>query len=74
MWSEKGGRLSRRTETNIVWVDLKAAKVDEQLFNEMGAEYGLRLDGLRVVLHYQISEEAIAKLEKLFSRALQRAG
>ncbi|OBT53915.1 hypothetical protein VE04_04952 [Pseudogymnoascus sp. 24MN13] len=70
MWTEKGGRLSRRTETNIVWVDLKAAKVEEQLFNEMGAEYGLRLDGSRVVLHYQISEDAIGKLEKLFSRIL----
>ncbi|KFY25120.1 hypothetical protein V491_01885 [Pseudogymnoascus sp. VKM F-3775] len=71
MWTEKGGRLSRRTETNIVWVDLKAAKVEEQQFNEIGAEYGIRLDGSRVVLHYQISEDAIARLEKLFSRVLQ---
>lgn len=74
MWIKMGGILSRRTETNIVWVDLKAAKVEEQMFNEMGAEYGLRLDGPRVVLHYQISEDAIVKLEKLFSRVLQRSG
>ncbi|KFY44079.1 hypothetical protein V494_01654 [Pseudogymnoascus sp. VKM F-4513 (FW-928)] len=70
MWTQKGGRLSRRTETNIVWVDLKAAKVEEHLFNEMGTEYGLRLDGSRIVLHYQISEAAIAKLGELFNRVL----
>ncbi|KFY48859.1 hypothetical protein V495_00969 [Pseudogymnoascus sp. VKM F-4514 (FW-929)] len=74
MWTQNGGKLSRRTETNIVWIDLKAAEVEEQMFNEMGAEYGLRLDGSRVVLHYQISEDAIAKLEKLFIRVLQRRG
>lgn len=69
-WVARGGNLLRRTETNLVWVDLKSLNISEEHFSEMGRRCGVKLDGCRIVLHYQISDEGIGRLERVFDIAL----
>ncbi|KAH7370944.1 pyridoxal phosphate-dependent transferase [Rhexocercosporidium sp. MPI-PUGE-AT-0058] len=64
MWVRKGGRLRRRTETNLVWIDLK----DEEAFRSLGRKYGIQVDGCRIVLHYQISPDSIRRLGQVHCR------
>ncbi|KAL4963145.1 pyridoxal phosphate-dependent transferase [Aspergillus stella-maris] len=70
MWMVLGGELEREVETNQVWLNLKQAGSSTQRFNELGAKHGVKLDGKRVVLHHQISEDAVTKLGLVFSEAL----
>jgi len=65
LWVGMGGMLSKPTETNMVWIDLEAAGWSDEEFVELGKEYGLRLLGGRLVVHYQIGEEAVERLEKV---------
>lgn len=75
MWVKRGGRLVRRTETSIVWLDLKHSGISKAEFNEIGMKYGVKLDGKRLVFHYQISEEALLRLTFVFDEAaLKRDG
>ena len=70
LWVGSGGKLSKPTETNMVWFDLENAGWTDEEFQELGKEYGLRLLGGRLVVHYQIGEEAIERLEKVLRKAL----
>ena len=70
MWVHKGGKLSRRTETNLVWVGLSHARCSRDDFIKLGRRYDIKLDGPRIVLHYQISEEALRRLELVFKAVL----
>ena len=70
MWIRQGGKLRRRVETNIVWLDLKGANISTEEFNNIGRQNGVKVDGSRVVLHYQISKDALTRLEKTFTHAL----
>jgi threonine aldolase len=72
MWQDKGGRLTKDVETNQVWIDLKALGVDDEDWNEIGRSQGVSLDGPRIVLHHQIEDEAIRKLEQAFDVVLSR--
>ncbi|OKO90614.1 Alanine racemase TOXG [Penicillium subrubescens] len=71
MWIERGGRLLRGVETNQIWVDLEGAGIDARVWNEAGRRHGIKLDGKRIVLHHQISEEAVSKLRDVFCEVLQ---
>jgi threonine aldolase len=71
MWVELGGRLLRGVETNQVWVDLEYAGIDARVWNEVGRKHGVRLDGKRIVLHHQISEDAVSKLGDAFCEVLE---
>ncbi|KAL2199310.1 pyridoxal phosphate-dependent transferase [Corynascus similis CBS 632.67] len=70
MWTDRGGRLSRPTETNMVWLDLASAGVTADALNQMGIQSGILLAGPRIVLHYQICSKALASLEQVFERIL----
>lgn len=72
IWEGLGGKLERPTETNMVWFDLESMGIEEKDFIQLGKEQGLRLGGSRLVVHYQISDEAIAKLEKVMRAAIDR--
>ena len=76
MWESRGGKLKSGmdVETNMVWVDLGASGVSAQRFVETGVEEGLRLFGGRVVVHYQICEEAVRKLGRVMDRVLMGIG
>ncbi|EOA88756.1 uncharacterized protein SETTUDRAFT_168012 [Exserohilum turcica Et28A] len=70
MWTDLGGKLQYPVDTNMVWVDLKASNVDLDSFIELGNKYGVVVRGGRFVVHYQIGEEAIEALRKVFTDAL----
>ncbi|ODM21379.1 hypothetical protein SI65_02222 [Aspergillus cristatus] len=70
LWTDRGGKLLHPVHTNMVWLDLEASGVGPNDLSEIGKEKGLKLSGGRVVIHYQVSDEAIAKLEQVFDVAL----
>lgn len=71
MWTQRGGRLKRPCETNMIWVDLDDAGIEVSRWNELGRIEGVRLNGQRIVTHWQISEEAIEKLGTVFNWVLK---
>jgi threonine aldolase len=71
MWEGYGGKLTAPTETNMVWFDLKAAGTDAKKFIEEGERAGLRLMGGRLVVHYQIGDEAVRRLDELMQVVLK---
>lgn len=70
MWRTKGGKLTQATETNMVWLDVDAAGVSEEEFVEMGVKEGVRFLGGRVVVHYQVCEEAVERLARVMDAVL----
>jgi threonine aldolase len=62
-WETKGGKLANPTETNMVWLDLDDVGISEEEFVQLGQQHGLRFLCARLVVHYQISDEAVRKLE-----------
>ncbi|KAH8744249.1 hypothetical protein F5883DRAFT_349382, partial [Diaporthe sp. PMI_573] len=50
MWTDKGGRVLRPVETNIVWLDLRGLGIESEEWNEAGRRNGIKLDGKRLVL------------------------
>ncbi|KAK4507870.1 hypothetical protein PRZ48_001605 [Zasmidium cellare] len=71
VWERYGGKTTNPVETNMVWFDLKAAGISADKFIEEGEKAGLRLRGGRLVVHYQIGEEAVRRVEKLAQAVLQ---
>jgi len=51
----------------MVWLDLKKAGIEVERFKEMGRERGLKFSRGRIVVHYQICEEAVQRLEDLLT-------
>ncbi len=74
MWLNKGGKLTQETETNMVWLDLEAAGLSKEEFVEAGVREGVRFLGGRVVVHYQVCEEAVGRLERVMDAVLSVQG
>jgi len=72
MWQRYGGKIENPVETNMVWFSLEAANISKEKFIEEGEKVGLRLLGGRMVVHYQIGDEAVAKLERLMQGVLKK--
>ncbi|KIW01776.1 uncharacterized protein PV09_06948 [Verruconis gallopava] len=70
MWTKRGGKLVHPVETNMVWLDIEAAGISHDEFVEAAKKHGIRSSGGRLVIHYQIGEEAIKRLEALFESLL----
>jgi threonine aldolase len=70
IWTELGGQLQYPVDTNMVWLDLDAHGIQVNHFIELADKYGVRVRGGRFVVHYQIGEEAIERLRKVFTEAL----
>ncbi|KAI0907880.1 l-allo-threonine aldolase [Ustulina deusta] len=71
MWTELGGRVTRPVETNMCWLDLESLGCSAARFEQLGREAGLKLLGNRLIIHYQIGEEAIEKLATVFQQVAQ---
>ena len=71
IWTGLGGVLRYPVETNMVWFDLEAAGISAERFIEEGQKVGLRLLGGRLVVHYQIGDEAVGRLEELMKVVLK---
>lgn len=72
IWESLGGKLDKPTETNMVWFDLEDLGVTPEEFVKLGKEKGLRLLGGRLVVHYQISVDAVAKLKEVMKVVIAR--
>lgn len=70
MWAQRGGKLLTRVQANILWLDLNHAGVVEEIFQEAGRRHGIKVDGSRLILHHQISEEGIRRLGQTFDQIL----
>ena len=70
IWTDMGGKLAKPTETNMVWFDLDDVGMSEEEFVELGRQNGLRFLGDRLVVHYQISDEAVEKLQAVLKTAV----
>ncbi|KAJ5157673.1 Aldolase vrtJ [Penicillium canariense] len=71
LWTSRGGKLQYPVHTNMIWLDLEASGVGPNDLTVIGQEKGLRLLGGRVVVHYQVSDEAIARLSQVFDVAMK---
>ncbi|KAL2401270.1 Alanine racemase TOXG [Exophiala dermatitidis] len=69
-WQRYGGRLTRPVETNIVWLDIKRAGYNAATWERLGRKKGVKLDGPRVVVHHQNSDEALQRMLELFRECL----
>ncbi|KAF4468173.1 threonine aldolase [Fusarium albosuccineum] len=73
LWTGMGGKIDEPTETNMVWLDLKAAGCSEKRFIEIGKEAGLKFMCNRLVTHYQVAqneEEVLRRLKIVFEKVL----
>jgi threonine aldolase len=52
-WVKSGGKLLGPTETNMVWLDIKAARLPRKELEKMAAEQGLVIKAERLVVHYR---------------------
>lgn len=69
-WVARGGKVALPVETNMVWLDLDAAGVERPEWGEWAREEGVRLLAGRIVLHHQITDEGIRRLQRVMDRAL----
>ena len=74
LWEFLGGQLAMPVETNMVWFNLEDADVRVEDFVAAAQKLGLRVRGGRLVVHYQIGDEAIQKLEVLMKEVLGGKG
>jgi threonine aldolase len=70
MWTEMGGNLDQPTETNMVWFNLEDLHLTGDEFAAIGKKHGLRFLAGRLVVHYQISDEAVERLESLMKEVI----
>ncbi|KAE8161316.1 l-allo-threonine aldolase [Aspergillus tamarii] len=75
LWQDLGGKLQQPTETNMVWLDLPASRVDRDEFYALGHQLNLKISNSlmvgRLVFHYQISDAAFTRLCELFESVLK---
>ncbi|KAF2465010.1 uncharacterized protein BDR25DRAFT_295787 [Lindgomyces ingoldianus] len=71
LWTNLGGKMKYPVDTNMVWLDIEAHGIDLNFWIELGEKYGVRIRGGRLVVHYQIEEEAIEGLRQVFGEALK---
>ncbi|KAH8674622.1 pyridoxal phosphate-dependent transferase [Tricladium varicosporioides] len=76
VWTDMGGKLSQPTETNMVWLDLDDVGCPGDEFVELGEKQGLRVLSSRgrLVIHYQISQEAVDRLAIVMEELISRRG
>lgn len=71
IWTDLGGKMMYPVDTNMVWLDIESSSIDLNEFIELGEKYGVRVRGGRLVVHYQIGEDAIQRLTQLFTEVLK---
>lgn len=70
VWKAQGGKVLHEVQTNMVWCDLDEAGVTKEEFVRVCGEEGLNVLGGRLVVHYQIGEEALGRWERVAGRIL----
>ena len=72
-WESLGGTMHEPVETNMVWVDFKKTGLSEEEFKKRAESYGIKFFGGRMVVHYQISDDAINRMERFFMDVLEKS-
>ncbi len=62
VWEGLGGRVTLPVQTNMVWLDLEGGGGVEEFVRAATAR-GLKVGGERIVVHYQICEQALEAME-----------
>lgn len=70
---EKQIPLESPADTNFVFLDLKAAKINPDVLVKKGLKYGVKLMGGRVSFHYQVTEESLEKVKLAILEAFEYA-
>lgn len=61
---EHGIILESPVDTNFVFIDLKANRMDSKLFVDLGrTKYNVKLMGGRIAFHFQVSRQAVENLK-----------
>ncbi|KUJ13864.1 aromatic amino acid beta-eliminating lyase/threonine aldolase [Mollisia scopiformis] len=71
-WESLGGVFENPVDTNMVCLDLVQAGVDVATLKEMAKEKGVKLTRGRIVVHYQIVDEAVERLEAVLTSLMKR--
>jgi len=74
MWTDLGGKVVHPVDTNMCWLDLEAAGIEEETYEKLARAEGLRVMSNRLVIHYQIyqnRDDTIPRLERLFKKAME---
>ncbi|KAF2799385.1 hypothetical protein K505DRAFT_321187 [Melanomma pulvis-pyrius CBS 109.77] len=71
LWTDLGGKLQYPVDTNMVWLDIEGNGISLNRWIELGDKYGIKIRGGRLVVHYQIGEEAIERLKQVFKDSLK---
>ncbi|KKA30809.1 hypothetical protein TD95_003670 [Thielaviopsis punctulata] len=75
MWTAVGGTVMSPVHTNMVWLDLDAIGCPAADFVEILKEQGLKTFGPRLVVHYQVAEnaeEVLKRLEVAFAKTMAK--
>ncbi|KAF1995391.1 l-allo-threonine aldolase [Amniculicola lignicola CBS 123094] len=72
-WAALDGKLVVPQETNVIWLDLDALKIDEDEWESQAKAEGILLHSSRILTHYQLSDEAVAQLKGYMQRSLEGA-
>ncbi|KAK8100394.1 hypothetical protein PG999_010768 [Apiospora kogelbergensis] len=70
MWTSLGGKFLRRVETNLIWLDLKDIGVEKAAFNDLACRHKVRVRAPRIVVHPQISPDALYRLGLVFHEVM----
>ncbi|KAH8593612.1 pyridoxal phosphate-dependent transferase [Bisporella sp. PMI_857] len=73
-WVNLGGTLKLPTETNMVWLDFDKDEINADAWSSRGKEKGLILWAGRLVVHYQVNDEAVKVLKELMTEVLENKG
>lgn len=65
--------LEHPVETNFVFIDVKANKINSQFFESKAKEYGLKASPGRLAFHYQQSRQSIDLIKKLITETYEEA-
>jgi threonine aldolase len=70
LWTVRGGQLQYPVETNMVWLDLERAGLESAELVDVAAQKGVKVYGSRLIIHYQVSDVTISRLEEVFDIVL----
>lgn len=65
--------LAHPVHTNFVFLDFAANKINNEILVKNCEKYGLKVYGLRLAFHYQLSETSITNLKKALKETIEEA-
>ncbi|KAK6501772.1 hypothetical protein TWF481_009598 [Arthrobotrys musiformis] len=72
-WERLGGKLKYPCDTNMVWLDLASVGINESDIPIEAGKAGLKWGYERIVVHHQICDDAIEKLEGVLEKLVENA-